>query len=251
VRGAPSRGRAHRGDRFHPDRQVQAGSGRTGSGSDTVTAAFRAAVNDERVKAIVFRVNSPGGSYVASDTIWREVCRAREAAKPVVVSMGEVAGSGGYFVAMAADVIVAEPATITGSIGVLGGKLETKGLFERLGVNIESLGRGQHALMFSTQTGFSEDEWAKLHEWLDFVYEDFTAKVAQGRAMTREAVHEVAAAGSGPEPTPSNAGSSTSSEDCAEPWRSPGNGPACPAGAAAADPRAVAGAAAAPAAQQR
>jgi protease-4 len=106
--------------------------------------------------------------------------------------MGEVAGSGGYFVAMAADVIVAEPATITGSIGVLGGKLETKGLFERLGVNIESLGRGQHALMFSTQTGFSEDEWAKLHEWLDFVYEDFTAKVAQGRAMTREAVHEVA-----------------------------------------------------------
>jgi len=162
------------------------------AGSDTVTAAFRAAVNDERVKAIVFRVNSPGGSYVASDTIWREVCRAREAAKPVVVSMGEVAGSGGYFVAMAADVIVAEPATLTGSIGVLGGKLETKGLFERLGVNIESLGRGQHALMFSTQTGFSEDEWAKLHEWLDFVYEDFTAKVAQGRAMTREAVHEVA-----------------------------------------------------------
>ncbi|MGA2803176.1 MAG: signal peptide peptidase SppA [Acidimicrobiales bacterium] len=162
------------------------------AGSDTVAAAFRAAVKNESIKAIVFRVNSPGGSYVASDTIWREVCRAREASKPVVVSMGDVAGSGGYFVAMAADVIVAEPATLTGSIGVFGGKLRTSGLFERLGVNIETLGLGQHALMFSSQTGFSEDEWAKLDEWLDFVYEDFTAKVARGRSMTREAVHELA-----------------------------------------------------------
>jgi protease-4 len=177
--------------------QIRTGRSKPGpvgraAGSDTVAAAFRAAVKDERTKAIVFRVNSPGGSYVASDTIWREVCRAREAAKPVVVSMGDVAGSGGYFVAMAADVIVAEPATLTGSIGVLGGKLQTKGLFERLGVNVESLGLGQHALMFSSQTGFSEDEWAKLDEWLDFVYDDFTAKVARGRAMTREAVYEVA-----------------------------------------------------------
>jgi protease IV len=162
------------------------------AGSDTVAAAFRAAVKDERIKAIVFRVNSPGGSYVASDTIWREVCRAREASKPVVVSMGDVAGSGGYFVAMAADVIVAEPGTLTGSIGVFGGKLRTSGLFERLGVNVETLGLGQHALMFSSQTGFSEDEWAKLDEWLDFVYEDFTSKVARGRSMTREAVHELA-----------------------------------------------------------
>jgi protease-4 len=162
------------------------------AGSDTVAAAFRAAVKNESIKAIVFRVNSPGGSYVASDTIWREVCRAREASKPVVVSMGDVAGSGGYFVAMAADVVVAEPATLTGSIGVFGGKLRTSGLFERLGVNIETLGHGQHALMFSSQTGFSEDEWAKLDEWLDFVYEDFTAKVARGRSMTREAVHELA-----------------------------------------------------------
>ncbi len=162
------------------------------AGSDTVAAAFRSAVKDERTRAIVFRVNSPGGSYVGSDTIWREVCRAREASKPVVVSMGDLAGSGGYFVAMAADRIVAEPATLTGSIGVLGGKLRTEGLFERLGVNVESLGLGRHALMFSSQTGFSEDEWAKLDEWLDFVYEDFTAKVARGRSMTREAVQEVA-----------------------------------------------------------
>ncbi len=140
----------------------------------------------------MFRVNSRGGSYVASDTIWREVCNAREAGKPVVVSMGDVAGSGGYFVAMAANVIVAQPATLTGSIGVLGGKLQTSGLFERFGVNVESLGLGRHALMFSSQTGFSEDEWAKLDEWLDFVYDDFTTKVARARAMSSEAVHEVA-----------------------------------------------------------
>ncbi len=162
------------------------------AGSDTVAAALRAATKDERIKAIVFRINSPGGSYVASYTIWREVYRAHEAGKPVVASMGDMAASGGYFVAMAADVIVAEPATLTGSIGVFAGKMQTSGLFERLGVNVDSLGQGRHALMFSPQTGFSEDEWAKLNEWLDFVYEDFTDKVARGRAMTREAVHEVA-----------------------------------------------------------
>jgi protease IV len=162
------------------------------AGSDTVGAAFRFAVRDERIKAIVFRVNSRGGSYIASDTIWREVCAAREAGKPVVVSMGDVAGSGGYYVAMAADAIVAQPATLTGSIGVLGGKLHTAGLLERFGVNVESLARGRHALMFSPQTGFNDEEWAKLNEWLDLVYDDFTDKVARGRAMTREAVHEVA-----------------------------------------------------------
>jgi len=162
------------------------------AGSDTVAAAFRSAVQDERTKAIVFRINSRGGSYVASDIIWHEVCAAREAGKPVVVSMGDVAGSGGYYVAMAADVIVAQPATLTGSIGVLGGKLRTSGLLERLGVGVESLAFGGHALMFSSQTGFSDDEWAKLNEWLDLVYDDFTEKVARGRAMTREAVHEVA-----------------------------------------------------------
>jgi len=177
--------------------QIRTGRSKPGpvgraAGSDTVASALRSAVNDERIRAIVLRINSPGGSYVASDTIWREVSRAREAGKPVVASMGDLAASGGYFVAMAADVIVAEPATLTGSIGVYGGKLQTAGLFHRFGVNVESLGQGRHALMFSPQTGFSEDEWAKLNEWLDFVYDDFTAKVAAGRAMTRDAVHEVA-----------------------------------------------------------
>jgi len=162
------------------------------AGSDTVAAAFRSAVRDGRTKAIVFRVNSRGGSYIASDIIWHEVCNAREAGKPVVVSMGDVAGSGGYFVAAAADVIVAQPATLTGSIGVLGGKLQTSGLFERLGVRVEGVARGRHALMFSSQTGFSDEEWGKLDEWLDLIYDDFVDKVARGRAMTRDAVQEVA-----------------------------------------------------------
>src|SRR5258705_11545110 len=91
-------------------------------GSDTVRGALRGAVADRRVRGIVLRVNSPGGSYVASDTIWREVVRAREAGKPVVVSMSEGAASGGYFIAMAADTIVAQPGTITGSIGLINAK---------------------------------------------------------------------------------------------------------------------------------
>jgi len=104
-------------------------------GSDSVAAAFRSAVDDSSIRAIVFRVDSPGGSYVASDTIWREVARARERGKPVVVSMGDVAGSGGYFVAIGADKIVAQPGTITGSIGVFAGKFVLAGLFEKLGLS--------------------------------------------------------------------------------------------------------------------
>ena len=195
------------------------------AGSDTVTAALRAATSDERTKAIVLRVNSPGGSYVASDTIWREVGRAREAGIPVVASMGDLAASGGYFVSMAADVIVAEPATLTGSIGVFGGKMHTNGLFRHFGLNIESVGRGGHALMFSPQSGFSEDEWAKLNEWLDFVYEDFTAKVAAGRSMSREAVHEVARGRVWTGADAIGRGSSTSSAVCDVQWRSPANAP--------------------------
>src|SRR3954451_16082737 len=102
-------------------------------GRDSVTAGVRAAVRDERTRAIVFRIDSPGGSAVASDTIWREVVCARQAGKPVIASMGSVAGSGGYYVACGADEILAEPGTLTGSIGVLGGKPVVTGLTDRLG----------------------------------------------------------------------------------------------------------------------
>ena len=161
-------------------------------GSDTITAALRAAVRDDKVRAIVFRVDSPGGSAVASDSIWREVLCAREAGKPVVISMGAVAGSGGYYVSCSADTIVAEPGTLTGSIGVLGGKFVTTGLTDMIGLHYAGIAKGERARMYSTHEGFSDSEREQLERWLDRVYADFTGKVAAGRSMTQEAVHEVA-----------------------------------------------------------
>ncbi|ACY99142.1 signal peptide peptidase SppA [Thermomonospora curvata] len=161
-------------------------------GSDTIGAAFRAAVRDERIKAIVFRVNSPGGSAVASDAIWREVVLARRAGKPVIVSMGDVAASGGYYVAMAADVIVAQPGTITGSIGVVTGKAVLSGLLERIGVGMGSVTDGEHALMYSAIKDFSPSEWERINASLDHIYENFTAKVAEGRGLSRRRVEELA-----------------------------------------------------------
>lgn len=161
-------------------------------GADTVTAAFRAAVDDDDVRAILFRVDSPGGSYIASDTIWREVVRARRLGKPVVVSMGDVAGSGGYFVAMAADRIVAQPGTVTGSIGVLAGKLVTTDLWSRLGVEWGLLGTGPNADMFSPTRDFTEEQWVRLEGFLDRIYGDFVDKAAEGRNLPREDMQEVA-----------------------------------------------------------
>ncbi|WP_182875329.1 S49 family peptidase [Microbispora sp. H10670] len=161
-------------------------------GSDTVCAALRAARRDDKVKAIVFRVDSPGGSYVASDAIWREVVLARESGKPVIVSMGDLAASGGYFVSMAADVIVAQPGTLTGSIGVFGGKPVVGELLGRLGVVTESVAEGANAGMFSPTTAFSETQWERVNAWLDRIYDDFVGKVADGRGLSRERAHELA-----------------------------------------------------------
>ncbi len=161
-------------------------------GSDTIAAAIRSAIKDEHVRAIVLRVNSPGGSYVASDTIWREVVRARAAGKPVVASMGDVAASGGYFISMAADQIVAEPGTVTGSIGVLTGKPVLGETLGRAGVTSDLVVQGAHAAMFSQLRPFTDGEWTLINEWLDRVYDDFVGKVAQGRRMTAEQVHQIA-----------------------------------------------------------
>ncbi|TDQ53596.1 signal peptide peptidase SppA [Actinorugispora endophytica] len=161
-------------------------------GSDTVAAAFRAARADPQVRAVVFRVDSPGGSYTASDVIWREVGLTRRSGTPVVVSMGEVAGSGGYFVSVGADAIVAQPGTITGSIGVFMGKAVLSGLLGRLGITSDSIDGGEHAGMFSSGRRFTDSEWERVDAMLDHIYDDFTAKVAEGRGMTREQVHEVA-----------------------------------------------------------
>ncbi|MFI9592142.1 signal peptide peptidase SppA [Nonomuraea sp. NPDC052265] len=182
----------------HGSGQIRSGrSGRSplggggAMGSDTISAALRAARRDEHVKAVVFRVDSPGGSYVASDTVWREVTLTRRV-KPVIVSMGDLAASGGYFVAMGADVIVAQPGTLTGSIGVYGGKPVMTDLLQKIGINTELVADGVNAGMFSTARGFSPEQWDRVNAWLDRIYDDFVGKVAQSRDLTRERVHELA-----------------------------------------------------------
>jgi len=173
-------------------RSTRSPLGGTAMGSDTVSAALRSALSDERVRAVLFRVNSPGGSATASDTIWREVVRLRAAGKPVVVSMSDVAASGGYFIAAPADVIVAQPGTITGSIGVIMGKPVLAGALERVGITTDSVAVGSGATMLAPTHPFTEDEWNRINVWLDAIYQDFIGKVASGRRMGVERVHEVA-----------------------------------------------------------
>jgi len=168
-------------------------SGSPSMGSETVAAALRAAAADDKVKAIVFRVNSPGGSYVASDTIWREVVKAKEAGKPVVVSMGNVAGSGGYFVSMSATKIVAQPGTVTGSIGVVAGKMLTRKFWQDYaGITWDNVHTSRNATIWAGTHDYSPEQWQKVQDFLDRVYEDFTIKVSQGRQMEKEKVLEVA-----------------------------------------------------------
>ena len=155
-------------------------------GSDTVADAISDALDDEEVKAILFRVDSPGGSYVASDTIWREVVRAREQGVPLIVSMGEVAASGGYFVSAAAHKIVAQPGTITGSIGVVSGKFVLSELWDDLGISWDGVRAGRNAGIWSLNRDFTPAQWVKLQKALDAVYDDFTKKVAEGRGLSPE-----------------------------------------------------------------
>lgn len=167
-------------------------SGGASMGSDTITKAFRAAADDSKVKAILFRINSPGGSYVASDTIWREIKRAKQAGKPVIVSMGDVAASGGYFVAMAADKIVAQPATLTGSIGVFAGKAVTTEFWKKLGVTWDQVHSSAHSTIWSATDDYTPQEWEIIQRWLDRIYQDFTSKVASSRGLTLEQVLPIA-----------------------------------------------------------
>ena len=157
-----------------------------------MTRAFRDAVRDPKVRAILFRIDSPGGSVVASETIWHDVVFARERGKPVVVSMGDVAGSGGYYVAAPADKIVAEPATLTGSIGVLAGKLVVAELLKKIGVSTDAAQFGANAAMFSATSDFSPLARARLQAFLDATYQGFKDHVAAGRHMTPDAVEAVA-----------------------------------------------------------
>lgn len=158
----------------------------------SVGKAIRDAVDNDSVKAIVFRVSSPGGSYIASDTVWHEVARAREAGKPIVVSMGDYAASGGYFVALAADHILAQPATLTGSIGVYGGKMVMAEVMDKVGVTFDHVSTGANASIWSPNVPYTEAGWKSIDAFLDHVYDDFTGKVAEYRGLDRERVHEIA-----------------------------------------------------------
>lgn len=160
--------------------------------SDTVAKAIRDAAEDDKVKAIVLRIDSPGGSYVASDTIWRAVRQARAKGKPVVASMGHLAASGGYFVAMAADRIVADPGTVTGSIGVFAGKVVLRDFWKKFGVTWDEVHVGANALANSSNAPFSEAGWRTLNRHLDRIYADFTAKAGEARNMDAAAMDKVA-----------------------------------------------------------
>jgi protease-4 len=161
------------------------------AGSDTVAAALREARKDGDVKAIVLRVDSPGGSGTASDVIWREVVLARQA-KPVIVSMGDLAASGGYYIAMASDVIVAQPTTITGSIGVFGGKMSLRGLYDKVGLTKEVLTRGQHADLFTDYRPWTDEERAKFRTLMTAFYQEFVTRAAEGRKKSYAEIDAVA-----------------------------------------------------------
>lgn len=161
-------------------------------GSDDIREALETAASTDRVRAVVMRVDSPGGSAVGSEAIWRAVQRVRAEGKPVVVSMGNLAGSGGYYVSCGADRIVAQPGTITGSIGVVSGKLLTARAWERIGVRWGELTAGEHADMWSSQSDFSDDQWQRFQRYLDEVYEGFKQHVADGRGLQASEVEEVA-----------------------------------------------------------
>ena len=161
-------------------------------GSATLSTAIEDAALADDIDALVIRIDSPGGSYVASDTIRRAIVFAREQGKKVTVSMGDVVASGGYFIATAADKIYANPGTITGSIGVAGGKFALDNLWQKLGINWSIVTAGQNADLYSTNRKFSPEGWRLLNNDLNRIYSDFTARVAQDRNLSAKAVKQAA-----------------------------------------------------------
>jgi protease IV len=159
--------------------------------SDTIGRAFSDAIND-RVRAIIFRIDSPGGSYVAADAIWREVARARELGIPVIASFGGEAASGGYFIAAPATKIVSQPGTVTGSIGVFAGKPVLTELWNNLNIHFDGVQSGAAAGTDSVNRDYSPEAWNRLERRLDEIYGDFTGKVASGRKLAPDKVEAAA-----------------------------------------------------------
>jgi protease-4 len=164
--------------------------GRTLAGGDTLVAAVAAARNDPRVGAIILRIDSPGGSALASELIAREVFQTR-GVKPIVCSMGNMAASGGYFVAAGCEVIFAEPMTITGSIGIFYGKFDISGLARKLGITTDTFKRGAHADVESLFRPYSAEERAVLNDKLRYSYGRFVSAVAEGRGLSKQDVDQV------------------------------------------------------------
>lgn len=168
-------------------------SGDDGIYSDQMAAAIIAAADNQKVKAILIRVDSPGGSAIASDQIWHAIERAKAKDKKIIVSMGQLAASGGYYIAAGADAIIAYPTTITGSIGVLGGKIVLDDTFDVVGYNVEQLKiGGEFAGAYSATTSFTDQQRAAFRASMNNTYEDFTGVVAAGRDMPIEQVLEIA-----------------------------------------------------------
>ena len=163
-------------------------------GSDTLIEHIRQARRDSGVRAIVLRVDSPGGSAAASDAIWRELVIAKNerADRPLVVSMSDLAASGGYYIAMPAQAIVAQPSTLTGSIGIFGGKVVTGGVYQKLGARIESTSVGRNAELDSPVRPYNPSELKKLNEQLQAFYDQFVEKVAESRHTTPEKIDAIA-----------------------------------------------------------
>ena len=160
-------------------------------GADTIARAIKYTRNNDAIKAIVLRIDSGGGLVIAADIIWNELLQLT-VKKPLIVSMGDIAGSGGYYIAVPADVIVAEPGTITGSIGVIGGKYSTKGLYDKLGINKEIIKRGKHADIYSSYSGYTPEEQEIVKKQMKEIYNDFISKVTRGRKhLTRADVEKV------------------------------------------------------------
>jgi len=159
-------------------------------GSSTMARWIRTARTDKTIKGVVFRVDSPGGSAVASDVIWREVALTRKE-KPIVVSMSDLAGSGGYWVSMAASKILAQPQTLTGSIGVLAGKFNMTEMYEKLGITAEKLIFGKRADLFSSFRALTDEERDFLKKEILWIYDRFLTKVAEGRKMKTEEVDRI------------------------------------------------------------
>ena len=172
--------------------EIQSGEGsETVIGSERISKAIRKARKDEKVKAIVLRVNSPGGSALASDVIWREMKLANEE-KPVVVSMGDVAASGGYYIACASDKIYASPNTITGSIGVFGIMPNIEGLMtDKIGITFDNVKTNKFADLGSVNRPLTQEEYDIIQKGVVDVYNTFTSKVAEGRDMSQENVDDI------------------------------------------------------------